>query len=149
MNSDHATKRLPIMETLWRYAEAADAGDYATVSQAFTPNGQMIAASRVLTGRQMIHETLHGLYLAREGNVEGNFQRHHVTTSKIDFTSDTSATGTIYVLVITERGLDHSARYFDKYELSVGQFLIAERTIELDWITVGSRFASFSRRPTT
>jgi hypothetical protein len=135
---------MSIMETLWRYAEAADVGDYLTVSQAFTPDGRMVAAGRILTGRQMIHETLHNLYLGRNGNLEGNFQRHHVTTSNIAFVDDTAATGTVYVLVITELGVDHSARYFDKYELCDGEFLISERSIALDWIHPNSRFAQFA-----
>jgi hypothetical protein len=146
MSPNGMSRRMSIMETLWRYAEAADVGDYLKVSQTFTPNGRMIAAGRVLTGRQMIDETLHSLYLGRNGSVEGNFQRHHVTTSNIAFVSDTAATGTVYVLVITELGIDHSARYFDKYELCDGEFLISERSLALDWIHADSRFNQFARK---
>lgn len=148
MNLELAAKRQSILDTLSRYADAADAGDYGRVSQAFMPNGQMKAAGRVLTGRQSIHETLRRLYLERNGDAAGNFQRHHVTTALIDFTGESSATGTIYVIVVTERGVDHSARYLDRYAMENGRFLIAERTIHLDWMVEGSRFGSFKRNPT-
>jgi hypothetical protein len=110
----------------------------------------MIVAGRdPLRGRHKIQETLQAMYVKRGGDRDGNFQRHHVTTSNITFTGDTTATGEIYVLVITERGPDHSARYLDKYELSNGEILIAERQIKLYWITKASRcsqFASSTRR---
>lgn len=144
MKFDDATKRLLAMETVWRYAEAADAGDYMKLSRTFTPSGQLIVSGRVLSGRKQIHETLHGMYLKRNGDSDGNFQRHHVTTSNVTFTNDTSANGIIYVLVVTERGPDHSARYLDKYRFSDGEVLISERTIMLDWITSNSRFSGFA-----
>ena len=132
-----------IMTCLLHYSRQSDRGDYQSLSEAFAPDGVMVVGGgTMLSGRAEIAETLAGFWTKRNGDVAGNFQRHHITSPHISFNEDGTADGEIYVLVVTERGPDHAARYIDTYVQDGDRYLIGRREIILDWITEGSRTAA-------
>jgi hypothetical protein len=59
--------------------------------------------------------------------------RHHLTTSHVEFVSETEARGWSYFLVISRIGLDHAGRYVDTYLADRAEWRFAKRRVSLDW----------------
>ena len=58
---------------------------------------------------------------------------HHLTTCRIELTSDGSATVRTYWLVTTAVGLDHNGYYDDQFRRVGGEWLIALRRPRTLW----------------
>ncbi len=59
--------------------------------------------------------------------------RHHITTSKIDFTGPESARVRTYWSAWTDIGPDHAGYYLDDFRKVGDLWLIAHRRVRLDW----------------
>jgi hypothetical protein len=64
--------------------------------------------------------------------------RHDLTTSYIDLTGKGTATAKTYFVASTESGIDHAGVYSDRLVQSGDRWLLAYRTIRLDWRSVES-----------
>jgi hypothetical protein len=97
-------------------------------------------------GRAAILDRLFSAPVAREPQGERRLTvvRHHLTTSKIDFTGPTEATGRSYFLVLTDIGIDHSGVYVDEYRRRDGRWWITKREVRIDFVAEN---AVFGRRP--
>jgi hypothetical protein len=69
------------------------------------------------------------------------FVRHHMSTSKIDFTGPTTAQGRTYWVAYTDIGPDHAGYYIDTFRKAGDRWLIAHRRVRMDWRLPNSLFA--------
>jgi hypothetical protein len=63
------------------------------------------------------------------------FVSHHLTTCRIELTSDAEATVRTYWLVISAAGLDHSGYYDDRFRRVGDDWLIAHRKPRTLWVS--------------
>lgn len=142
MNPAHAAAHLSILHTMAVYHTAIDRGDFAELASAFVEDGVMdLTGGSAYSGRGAIQEGMRARTMERLPPDAGAvFQRHHLTTRRIDLAWPDSASCLSYFLVLTELGLDHCGRYFDTF-VAVGEdWLIRRRRAQLDWMHPQSRF---------
>ena len=68
------------------------------------------------------------------------FVRHHITTSRIEFTGPETAEGRTYFAVYTPVGPDHAGVYSDKFRKVGDDWLIAHRKVRTEWRAAESLF---------
>lgn len=68
------------------------------------------------------------------------FVRHHLSTSRIEFTGPDTAEGRSYFAVYTPAGPDHCGVYVDKFRRTDAGWLIALRQPRVDWRSPDSLF---------
>jgi hypothetical protein len=68
------------------------------------------------------------------------FVRHHIATSRIEFTGPETAEGRTYFAVYTPVGPDHAGVYIDKFRKIGDHWLIAHRQARTEWWAAGSLF---------
>ena len=133
--------RESIRDTLGRYTMAVDSGNFEALREVFHSAAQLIIQGGApLVGIDAILQALRGGSKTGAAFRDGRFQRHHLTSSRIDLIDADNARGEHYVLVITELGIDHSGRYVDRYVRQGDRWLIAERAATMDWARDDSRF---------
>lgn len=64
---------------------------------------------------------------------QARFIRHHLATSKIDFTGHDTARVRTYWVAWTDIGPDHAGYYLDDFRKVGDEWLIAHRRARLDW----------------
>lgn len=137
-------ERVAIRHTMSLYHAGSDSGDYDRLGLAYAPDGAMAGGKPLVrtVGREAIVARLDQAAdeRGRQGR-DGRFQRHHLSTSIVEFDSPTEASGTSYFLVLTEAGPDHAGVYTDRFVKIEGKWFIQERQIALEWIRAGSRYA--------
>ncbi len=69
-----------------------------------------------------------------------SFVRHHLSTSDIELTGDSTATARTYWTAYTDIGADHCGYYLDRFEREGEKWLIAHRRVRLDWRSPDSLF---------
>jgi hypothetical protein len=140
--------REAIRDLVARYAHAADSGRFDDLVALFTADGVLrLPGDRDARGHAAIREFLGGTNQSLRAKTTTMLIRHHLSNLRIDVTSATEATGAVYFLVITERGLDHWGRYRDVYAALDGRWLFAERRVRLEGWTPGSWAAERHGRP--
>lgn len=137
---------ISILHVMSLYHTALDEGEFDTFSAVFTSDGVFeIKGKARLDGLDAIQKGLAERRHQRLENADGAvFQRHHLTTRRIDISTDGTATATSYFFVTTEIGQDHFGRYFDRYRKYGEKWLLEYRRSELDWIADSSRFKPYS-----
>jgi hypothetical protein len=132
-----------VMHTMSLYHIGLDEGDFEQVGRTFTENALLEQSNGMqVSGRPAICEAFRYRREKRFENIDRSavFQRHNLTTRLIEISEEASAQATSYFVVLTEVGLDHCGRYFDRFSLSDGRWLISHRKIRLDWMHEASRF---------
>lgn len=141
MNIEEAAIHMSIFQTMGVYHTALDDADFADLATVFTENAEMEVRGKVAVGRERIIENMRKRSEHRTRDPKGIiFQRHNLTTRKIDLQSAESALCTSYFLVLTELGVDHFGRYFDTFVRDGGKWLISRRSVQTDWMHDQSRF---------
>ena len=104
---ERAVARSQITEILHRYANMAlEQADFAGMAVLFTPDGQFVLPNGTAVPATEIEKVVNG--------TEPNFIRHHITTTQIDFTSETTATADSFFIAYTDLAQpDHWGRWRD------------------------------------
>ena len=145
---DELLARDEIRQLMARYNTAGDTGRREEFSSVFTDDAQLVAPGLDLHTREGIVAGLFQPLAEVPGNRPAfRVYRHHLSTSKIDFTGPDSAKGRTYFLVITDVGLDHTGVYTDEFQREPGGWKIARRQVRLDHISPQSlQFLGASER---
>ncbi|NWK97913.1 nuclear transport factor 2 family protein [Sphingobium lactosutens] len=141
MTPQEMLAREAIRYTLELYNRAADTAHYALHHQVFHPDALFeVQGKGELKGPDTIIAMLHPAAEQRGAFEKGNFQRHNLTTTMIEFAGPDSAQVVTYIIVVTELGIDHSGRYDDEFVRSGDRWLIMRRHATMEWARPDSRF---------
>lgn len=125
------TRRDCVLNTMARYHAHGDVDDEKARVLCFTRAGVLATPLWTARGREEIFARLTSR-TAVDGKAP-RFKRHNLTTCHIEFDGENRATGRSYFMVLTDKGLDHAGVYSDVFEREGGEWLIASRTVTLDW----------------
>jgi hypothetical protein len=142
MDEKEAAIHMSVFQTMGIYHTAVDDGDFALLETVFAVDAsQQPTGSPPLIGPKAICAALSKRRQERMPT-DGTpvFQRHNLTTRRIDVIDSHTATAVSYFLVLTEIGLDHSGRYLDIFKRYGDRWLIQQRRNQLDWMNERSRF---------
>jgi hypothetical protein len=128
MTSEQTTACIAIYSSLALYHTSLDAGDIAGVQRAFAEEATMQNKNGPpWHGNCAIASALQKRAKERGFGTRGDiFQRHHLTTRRIDFLGHANAEGLCYWHVTSELGLDHFGCYIDRYSKRGELWLIKE-----------------------
>ncbi|MBV9555798.1 MAG: nuclear transport factor 2 family protein [Pseudolabrys sp.] len=127
-----------IRRTLARYNIAGDRGDLAGLAACFTEQGVLRAPGINVTGRAAIVARLEQ---SRAGHSPALTRvQHNLTTSLIEIDAAANARCRSYFFVLTDIGPDHAGSYHDQLVRVDGEWLIAERSAKLSWLSPDSLF---------
>lgn len=128
--------RAAIQKTMAACTQAGDARKADAYAACFTPDGVLDLGERI-EGREAVRQFMAAPSVIPQPRgaaaAGGGYVSHHLTTCRIELTSDTSATVRTYWLVITAMGLDHSGYYDDRFETVGEAWLIAYRRPRTLW----------------
>ena len=141
MTEEERIARASIAKTLGECTQAGDARKAEPYSLCFTEDGVLDLGER-LEGRVAIRRWMEAPSVIRQsGRSSPGFVSHHLTTCRIEFVPDTSATVRTYFLVTTAIGLDHNGYYDDRFRKSGSEWLIAYRRPRTLWKSPDSLIA--------
>jgi uncharacterized protein (TIGR02246 family) len=145
MVNDNDTRRgcrcddCAIRRTLARYNIAGDRADLVGLAATFTEDGVLNAPGIHVTGRTAIVARLEQSMASH--NPKLTMVQHNLTTSLIDIESADNARCRSYFVVFTDIGPDHAGSYHDRLVRRDGEWLIAERSARLSWLSPESLFS--------
>jgi len=133
MTKEEEIARAAIAQTLAICTQAGDARKADAYAQSFTENGVLDLGQRI-EGREAIRRWMAAPSVIPQpvGGSPG-FVSHHLTTCRIELTSERTATVRTYWLVISSIGLDHSGYYDDRFLKVDDTWLIASRRPRTLW----------------
>ena len=146
MSEEAGGARCAIMQALAVCTQAGDARKADAYAGSYTEDGVLDLGERI-EGREAIRQ-----WMARPSVIpaphDGRpaFVSHHLTTCRIDLTSERSATARTYWLVISAVGLDHSGYYDDRFLKVDDAWLIAYRRPRTLWISPESLLKRAERK---
>jgi hypothetical protein len=139
MTDRECAARSAISATLAACAQAGDARKVDAYVRCFTESGELELTNAHSKGREAIRAWMTAPSpFAQPGGVSPGYVNHHLTTCRIDLTSDSTAKVRTYWLVITAIGLDHSGYYDDSFVKVGGDWLIAHRRPRTLWFSPDS-----------
>jgi ketosteroid isomerase-like protein len=119
---DRVVARSQIIEVLHEYANmAVEQADFAGMSRLFHDDGRFVLTTGTAVPSNEIHRVV--------GGNEPTFIRHHITTIKIGFTSDTTAQTDSYFIAFTDLATpDHWGRWRDGFRRGAdGRWLLIRK----------------------
>lgn len=134
---DRVAARSQIMEVLHEYANmAVEQADFAGMHRLFHEDGRFILTTGAAVSCTEIHRVVSGS--------EPNFIRHHITTVRIDFTSDTTADTDSYFIAVTDLAVpDHWGRWRDTFRRGAdGRWLLTRKEPVIEGFAPGSWVAT-------
>lgn len=134
MASDEVMARVEIYALISLYNTAGDSGRRDEFLAVFSDDAVLEAPGILLVGSESIVE---GLF---SGEARAKFVRHHLSTSTITMTDDSTANGRTYFQVMTEIGLDHIGIYTDRFCRVGDDWKISHRIVSIDFVSENSRF---------
>ncbi|MDE0062429.1 MAG: nuclear transport factor 2 family protein [Gammaproteobacteria bacterium] len=142
MTPEQALAREAIRHTMSIYNTEGDRGRLEGLASAFLEDGVLETGSGTFRGRAAIVEGLGTGIAKRAGDPERGvgFVRHNLTTSRIEFVSDSEARCWTYFIVYTRFGPDHMGTYVDRFSKSGERWLIANRRVKLHWNNPASTY---------
>jgi hypothetical protein len=144
MDVEMLAAREGVRYTVSIYNQAVDRGVYADLAAVFAEDAEMIISDSIaFQGRRAIIENLSAGAKKRGAYEPGNFQRHSLGNSIINILGPDTAKSVHFIMVITERGLDHSGVYIDDFVKLGERWMIKTRRANMEWVSEGSRFRSF------
>jgi SnoaL-like domain len=141
MTHEELAAREEIRGLLAKYNLCGDRADFVGLASVFTADGLMESELVNARGREQIAAQLAALMRDPErivpapGNMQ--FSRHNLTTSQLEFESESTARGRTYFFVISDIGLDHAGVYVDNFAKSDGEWRISRRRIRIDYCAPG------------
>jgi hypothetical protein len=138
VTNDQATARAAIAATLGACTQAGDARKADAYVACFAEDGVLELDQRI-EGREAIRQWMTAPSpIPQPAGGSPGYVSHHLTTCRIDFTSETTATVRTYWFVITAIGLDHSGHYDDRFRKAGEAWLIEHRRPRTLWISPDS-----------
>jgi uncharacterized protein (TIGR02246 family) len=134
-----------IRRTFARYNIAGDRGDLAGLAATFTEDGVLRAPGIHVTGRAAIVTRLEASMAGH--NPALTSVQHNLTTSLIETDGEGGARCRSYFVVFTDIGPDHAGSYHDRLVCQDGEWLIAERSARVSWVSPASLFTIASDEP--
>lgn len=134
MTEDEQRARSAIQKTLAACTQAGDARKADAYAVCFTPEGVLDLGDRI-EGREAIRQWMTApsvIPKAQDSPLPG-YVSHHLTTCRIELTSDIDATVRTYWFVITTVGIDHSGYYDDRFRKHGDAWLIDYRRPRTLW----------------
>lgn len=133
--------RAAIAKTLAACTQAGDARKADAYAGCFAEDGVLELGERH-EGREAIRQWMTApSVIPQPGGGAPGYVSHHLTTCRIELTSDTTATVRTYWLVISAVGLDHSGYYDDRFVACGEDWLIAYRRPRTLWVARESLIA--------
>jgi hypothetical protein len=127
-----------IEKTLAACTLAGDARKADAYSECFAKDGVLVLGE-TYTGREAIRAWMAApSVIPQPDAVSPGFVSHHLTTCRIDLTSEVTAKVRTYWLVTTAAGLDHNGYYDDEFVRVEEDWLIAARRPRTLWVGPGS-----------
>ena len=140
--------RAAIQKTLAACTQAGDARKAEAYAACFATDGVLDLGEHI-EGREAIQQWMAAPSVIPQPQgaaaARGGYVSHHLTTCRIEFTSNTTATVRTYWLVITAMGLDHSGYYDDRFEKVADAWLIAYRRPRTIWTAPDSLVGGSAR----
>jgi len=125
--------RAAIEKTLGVCTQAGDARKADAYAACFAPDG-VLELERRIEGRDAIRVWMSAPSVIQKPDTPSpGYVSHHLTTCRIEQTSDTTATARTYWFVITAIGLDHSGYYDDRFVQVDANWLLAHRKPRTLW----------------
>jgi hypothetical protein len=141
MTLEEVRIREAIRYTIELYNQNADRSEHSRHHEVFHPEAEMVVeGGRVMKGPDDIITTLVEGARGRGAFDPGNFQRHHLTSIMIEVAGPDRAFATVYVMVLTELGIDHVGAYRDEFRPAGDRWMIWRRDAKVDWMRPDSRF---------
>ena len=138
MTEAERNAREAIAKTLAACTQAGDARKADAYAACFAEEGVLELSERIV-GRNAIRQWMAApSVIPQPGSGIAGYVSHHLTTCRIELTSDETATVRTYWLVISAIGVDHSG-YYDDHFVAVGDaWLIAHRRPRTLWTSPDS-----------
>jgi hypothetical protein len=135
MTLDEIEAREAIRHTLAQYVVAGDQRDSATFANTFTEDGTLEMTTGTFTGRKTIHDWVAEAKPFGDGEQRPapTFMRHYMSTTLIEFTSQTTANVRAYFTVMSDIGPDHAGYYVDRFRKTDDRWLIEHRRVRVMW----------------
>jgi len=136
LTNEELLAREHIRHTLASYNKSGDADDADGFAACFTEDGILASTAYSFEGRNAIRAWKQGNKALFGGGANGPqaaFRVHHITSVQIQLLDPNRARTRTPWLVITDRGLDHSGIYYDKFRRAGDRWLIEKRIIDLLW----------------
>ncbi|MDE8653016.1 nuclear transport factor 2 family protein [Novosphingobium album (ex Liu et al. 2023)] len=137
--TDAQVRALAVIEQrLAACTQAGDARKADAYAECFTEDG-VLQLDAAIAGREAIRAWMRGPSVIPQpgGGVPG-FISHHLTTCRVEFTGEDSASARTYWLVTSAAGLDHNGYYVDALRRVGDAWLIAHRRPRTLWISTAS-----------
>lgn len=128
--------RAAIQKTLAACTQAGDARKAEAYAACFTSDGVLDLGER-FEGREAIRQFMAAPSVIPQPQgaaaARGGYVSHHLTTCRIELTSETTATVRTYWFVITAMGPDHSGYYDDRFREDGAAWLMEYRRPRTIW----------------
>lgn len=115
------------------YNTEGDRGRIDALVEVFTEDGTLEILGESHEGRDAIHRYLTDVSQNGAPNVDLSGSRHHLTTSRIEFTGPDLAQGWTYFFVMRKGEVLQEGTYVDHFTKSETGWLIAYRRVKLVW----------------
>ena len=133
MTQDEAAAHAAISATLAACTQAGDARKAEAYAACFAEDG-VLELDRRIEGRETIRAWMTApSVIPQPTGPSPGYVSHHLTTCRIELTSETTATVRTYWFVITAVGLDHSGYYDDRFRKVADAWLLAHRRPRTLW----------------
>jgi hypothetical protein len=135
VTNDEVAARTAIAATLGACTQAGDARKADAYADCFSEDGVLELDQR-FEGREAIRQFMAAPSpIPRPDGPSPGYVSHHLTTSRVDLTSPTTAKARTYWFVITAVGLDHSGYYDDRFRQVGEAWLLEYRRPRTLWVS--------------
>lgn len=133
MTDEQVKARAEIQDLLAACTQAGDARKANDYAACFTEDGVLVL-DETIEGREAIRQWMAApSVIPQPKSGAPGYISHHLTTCRITFTGDDSASARTYFLVTSATGLDHNGYYVDKLRKVGNDWLISHRTPRTLW----------------
>lgn len=134
MTLEQAADRVQIAHTLAVYGISVDNGDVEGVVAVFMSDGRLeLSSGTSVAGRDAIRTFYNQVIGPGRPGAALPLMRHNVTTSRVEFIDRDTARGQACFMSLTPYGVDTAGTYIDTFRRHGAHWLIAERSIVVDW----------------
>ncbi len=138
MTDEQVKARAIIQQRLAACTQAGDARKADDYAACFTEDG-VLQLDAAIEGREAIRQWMAAPSpIPQPKSGVPGFVSHHLTTCRIDFTGEATATARTYWLVTSAAGLDHNGYYVDDLRKVGEDWLIAHRRPRTLWTSPDS-----------
>lgn len=131
--SEQAQARAKIRHLQSVYNSAGDRGKIDEVVAVFAEDGVLEIPNAIHRGQQAIAGFLSGVAATGSDGIDLRGSRHHLTTSRVEFTDAGNAQGWTYFFVMRAGQVIQEGSYVDRFVREAAGWRIAHRRVKLLW----------------